>query len=237
MKVVSFLYLVSFLLVVACSPSRHVVPLARKEHAVSLSVGGPMVNIASSSVPLPLPMVSASYAYGASKKTTRIAALHFTPLIFGTYHLEAGFLREWIYNKKSKTGLTTNLMGNLIFDHNEWNFKFYPQLDFNFYWHFLGDAHYHCDCPKDRGLNQFLYIGLTNWFELDRKNENGISQGQRILANPHFGYNFGSKKIKFNLEIKYYLPYVKRRNTNITYYNPINNYGALGVSLGVYRLF
>ena len=228
---------VLFIITVSCSPSRHVVPLGRKERAVSASIGGPMINTANLPIPTPIPMVSMSYAYGATKKTTRIVALHLTALVYGTYHIEGGFLREWYYNKKSKIGFTSNLMGNLMFDHNEWNFKFYPQIDVNLYWHFLGDAHYHCDCPKDRGLNQFIYLGLTNWFELDRKDDNGISEGQRILANPHFGYNFGSKIIKFNLEVKYYLPYVNVNSTGIDYFNPMNDYGALGASLGIYKMF
>lgn len=235
MKQVALIVIIFF--VTSCSPSRHVVPLARKERAVSVSVGGPMINSSTLPIPAPTPMVSVSYAYGITKKTTRIAALHLTPLIFGTYHLEAGFLREWYYSKKSKTGFTTNLMGNLIFDHNEWNFKFYPQIDLNFYWHFIGDAHYHCDCPKDRGLNQFIYFGATNWFELDSKDDYSITEGQRILFNPHLGYNFGSKNIKFNLEAKYYLPYVKKSATGVDYFNPINDYGALGASFGIYWLF
>jgi hypothetical protein len=233
-------YLLIFtILIVAfsCSPSRHVVPLGRKERAVSASIGGPVINNSSLSVPVPLPMASVSYAYGITKKTTRIAAVHITPMIFGTYHLEAGFLREFYYNKKRKIGFTSNLMGNLIFDHNEWNVKFYPQVDVNLYWHFLGDAHYFCDCPKDRGLNQFIYLGATNWFELDRKDEYGISEGQRFLLNPHFGYNFGSKKMKFNLEVKYYLPYVKTASTGVDYFNPINDYGAFGGTFGIYWLF
>lgn len=229
-------YIILLIFIVSCSPSRHVVPLARKERAVSISVGGPIINN-STPVPLPIPMVSASYAYGASKKTTRIAALHFTPMIYGTYHLEGGFLREWYYQKKLKIGFTSNIMGNLIFDHNAWNFKFYPQVDLNLYWHFLGDAHYFCDCPKDKGLNQFIYLGLTNWFELDRKTDYDISEGQRFLLNPHFGYNFGSKKVKFNLEAKYYLPYVKTITTGVDYFNPMNDYGALGASFGIYKLF
>lgn len=230
-------FFVLILLITSCAPTRHVVPLARRERAISVSIGGPMVNNEALPIPAPVPMASVSYAYGITKKTTRIAAIHLTSLVFGTYHLEAGFLREWYYNKKLKTGFTSNLMGNLMFDHNEWNFKFYPQVDFSFYWHFLGDSHYHCDCPKDKGLNQFIYIGASNWFELDRKDDYDIAEGQRILVNPHFGYNFGSKKTKINLEFKYYLPYVKTVRTGIDYFNPINDYGAFGGSLGVYRLF
>jgi hypothetical protein len=235
MKIASLFILL--LIIISCSPSRHVVPLGKKERAVSVSIGGPIVNSRTLDATVPLPMISASYAYGVSKKTTRIGAIHLTSMVFGTYHLEGGFLREWYYNKKSKVGFTSNLMGNLIFDHREWNFKFYPQVDANLYWHFLGDVHYHCDCPKDRGLNQFLYIGATTWFELDRVSDYNISEGQRVLLNPHLGYNFGSKKLKFNIEAKYYLPYVKRSNTVIDYFNPINEYGALGATFGIYWLF
>lgn len=224
-------------IIVSCSPTRHVVPLGRKERAVSASIGGPILENNLLPIPAPVPMASISYAYGITKKTTRIAALHLTPMIYGTYHLELGFLREWWYNKKAKTGFTSNLMGNFMLDQWEWKFKFYPQIDFNFYWHFKGDSHFHCDCPKDKGLNQFIYIGSTNWIELNRSNDYNTSEGQRFLLNPHFGYNIGTKTTKFNFEAKYYLPYVNKNTTGVNYFNPMGSYGALGATIGVYKLF
>lgn len=234
-KILAFVIILVFS-VSSCAPTRHVVPLGRKERAVSVSVGGPIVNRANSTIPVPIPLASVSYAYGTTKKNTRIAALHLTPIAVGVYHIEGGFLREFWYSSKTKMGFTGNLMGNLLFDRWEWGFKFYPQVDLNFYWHFAGDAHYFCDCPKDRGINMFLYAGIGNWFELDKTNDATLAGGQRILSAPHFGYNFGTKRTKGNLELKYYLPYVENNNL-IGYYNPLNNYGAFGLSLGVYRLF
>ena len=124
-----------------------------------------------------------------------------------------------------------------MIDRWSWKFKFYPQIDFNLYWHFKGDSHYHCDCPKDRGSLQFVYLGLTNWIELNRKNEYGISEGQRFLMNPHFGYNTGSKGTKLNFEVKYYLPYVNKNSSGVPYYNPMNDYGALGATVALYKIF
>lgn len=229
------LFAITILIFTACAPSRHVVPLGRKEKAISYSIGGPALR--RNNLPLPIPLSSISYGYGITKKTTRLAAVHISPLLFGIYHLEAGFLREFYYNKKLKIGFTGNLMGNFITDQWDWNFKFYPQIDLNFYWHFKGDSHYHCDCPKDRGSLQFIYIGSTTWFELNRRDTYNINKGQRFLLNPHFGYNIGSKRIKLNFEIKYYLPYVQLQSSNLPYYNSLGNYGAFGATIGVYKIF
>lgn len=187
--------------------------------------------------PSVIPLSSISYAYGITKKTTRIAAVHITPIIYGVYHLEAGFLREFYYNKKKKIGFTGNLMGNFMLDQWEWKFKFYPQVDLNLYWHFKGDSHYHCDCPKDRGLLQFVYLGSSNWMELDKKNSNEINEGYRFLLAPHLGYTVGTKRTKLNMEFKYYLPYANKNSPTVTYLNPWGNYGAFGAMLGAYRLF
>ena len=219
----------------SCAPSRHVIPLGRREKAVSIAVGGPIID--KYNVPLPVPLSSISYAYGITKKTTRIAAVHLSSMYYGIYHLEAGFLREFYYNKKLKVGFTGNLMGNFTIDQWDWKFRFYPQIDLNLYWHFKGDSHYHCDCPADRGLLQFLYIGSTNWIALKPSESYYYTQGQRFLLNPHFGYNIGTKRTKLNFEFKYYLPYVKNSNTRNEYYNPIGNYGAFGGTFSVYRIF
>lgn len=231
-------YLLTFLVpivIYSCAPSRHIVPLGRKEKSISVSVGGPALN--KNNLPLPIPLSSISYAYGITKKTTRIAAVHLSSIYYGIYHIEGGFLREFYYNKKLKTGFTGNLMGNFMIDQWDWRFKFYPQIDLNFYWHFKGDSHFHCDCPKDRGLLQFIYIGSTNWFEFNTENNFHLNLGQNLLLNPHFGYNVGSKRTKLNFEIKYYLPYIDKQITRESFYNPTGNYGAFGMTVSVYKMF
>ena len=225
------------LLIYSCSPSRFVVPLGRKEKAVSLTAGGPLILEENQNIPYPIPLSSFTYGYGLNKKITTHASLHLTPLAFGILHIEAGYLYEWYYNNKSKIGITTDLTGHLSTVFSDWTTNFHPQFDANLYWHFLGDSHFHCDCPKDRNLNAFLYLGASSWLTFNQSNIEGLKEGYRILLNPHFGLNAGSKRSKWNLELKYFAPYIRTSLTGIPYYNPMNQYGAFGLNLGFYRLF
>ena len=83
----------------------------------------------------------------------------------------------------------------------------------------------------------FVYLGLSSWLELNQSDFEGINEGFRLLVNPHFGLNGGSKRTKLNLEVKYYSPYIKVEQTGVPYYSPFGGYGALGLHLGLYRLF
>ncbi len=49
-------------LVVSCAPTRFVKPLAKKQQAVNLSGGGPLITY--SKLIIPMPFVTAAYGYG-----------------------------------------------------------------------------------------------------------------------------------------------------------------------------
>ena len=230
----TIIYILIIAIFISCAPSRIVVPLGRKEKAVGLSAGGELINYNGSI--LPIPLSSFNYAVGIKKHLSAFGSLHLTPLLYGTYHVELGMLNEWLYHQKYKWGLTSNLVGNFMLTQYDWKFKFYPEFDMNFYWHFYGNAHYHCDCPGDKKTLQFVYAGFSSWYELAQQKSTGVGVDARVLINPHLGYSIGNLKNKYRLEVKYIAPWLKNDNTIIEYYNPFSTYGVIGVYLNYSRV-
>ncbi len=55
----------------SCAPSRFVKPLAKGEQAINVAVGGPVITY--SNLPVPLPLLSATYGYGIDSSLTFLA--------------------------------------------------------------------------------------------------------------------------------------------------------------------
>ncbi|MFM7024277.1 MAG: hypothetical protein ACKOXB_14995 [Flavobacteriales bacterium] len=232
-KLSPLLLLVIF--IASCAPSRHVVPLARKEHAVSVNLGGPLINY--SGLVIPVPFTSVNYAYGWKKNTTVFGSLHPTALAYGVGQVELGLVHRIHYFEGSKLGLTTSPVLNFMIDRWEWNPRLYPQVDFNLYWNFAGDVAHHCDCPGDKATSAFAYVGVSNWIDLHKTRANGEPQPQNWFLIPQLGINAGSRSWRYSLELKYMGLFTRNDNVVVSYYNPLSTTGTIGVYASVYKIF
>ena len=230
-----FLYLLIVFFLVGCAPSRHIIPLARHEKAISVSVGGPTLRKVRNTFPEPL--VSLTYAYGKSKNGTRILGLHATAASEGFYIVEYGYLKEWWFNNKRNIGFTTNMVANVGLNKSDMDVSFYPQLDANFYWHYHGDPHYYCDCPSDGKFMKYLYIGLTSYVRAYSKEKFRVPFNNDVLIAPHIGYNLGGKKWKLNAEIKWLQPWANNTDFDYEIWNPAGKLGTFGGYFSIYKFF
>lgn len=232
-KLFPFVFVLIF--IASCAPSRYVVPLKRKEHAVSVNMGGPLINY--SGLVIPIPFTAVNYAYGWKKNTTVFGSLHPTALAYGVGQMELGLVHRLKYFERSKIGISTSPVLNMMVDRWDWNFKVYPQVDLNVYWNIRGDLSRHCDCPGDKATSAFLYLGVSNWFELNTTRANGQPQPQNWLPVPQFGINAGSSSWRYSFEIKYMGLFTRNDDVVVDYYNPLSTTGAIGAYLTVYKIF
>lgn len=205
----------------ACAPVRVVKPLAAGEKALSFNIGGPLIGFSETTIPMPLTAVSG--AYGVSDKLTAFAGLHTTALAFGVIQTDIGVVRGLSTPTGLRPGISVSPVANLMLDTWENNFKFYPQLDLNAYWH-LGQR------------ESFLYVGSNNWFELAGTRAHGERQEIRWLANFQSGYTFVRSKMNYTVELKYLAPFHSNREVVVDY-RGIGGNGALGVYFNVSRKF
>lgn len=204
-----------------CAPSRFVKPLAKNENAISANLGGPLIKFGNATIPIPF--TSINYGRGITDKTTAFGSIHTTALLFGNIQTDIGICQSIYKNDSLKFGISVNPTMNLVFDKWEKNFRAWPQLDINAYKNIL----------KDKA---FVYIGLTNWFELSSQRAHQEPQTQRVLINPHLGLTYNTKKWSYSIETKFLQ--MNRNNTpNVVDYVGINQKGAVGIYLNFARKF
>jgi hypothetical protein len=228
------LFASAFLLLFSCSPSHYVVPLNKKESAVSFNLGGPLISY--SGMVIPVPFSSLTYGYGLKKNTTVFGVVHATSMAYGVIQTELGLTHQLKYWDTKKIGFTISPNINFMVDKWEWNYKIYPQLDANFYWYFKGEPHQRCDCRGQRKSSMYLYAGISNWFELSTKRYAGVSQPSNLILIPQLGINLGTDYWKYNFEVKYMGLGTPNNNTVVTYVNPISDNGAIGVYFTVSKI-
>ena len=229
-----FIFACVLLFLFSCSPSHHVVPLNKKEKAVSFNLGGPLISYSGSVIPVPFS--SFNFAYGLKKNTTIFGGLHSTSLAYGVIQTELGLTHQLQYWDFKKIGLTISPNINFMLDKWEWNYKVYPQFDVNFYWFLKGEPHQHCDCRGKAGRAIYLYGGVSNWFEFSTKRYDGVSQPTNYILMPQLGIIMGGESWRYNVELKYMGLGTPNNNTVVSYVNPISDKGAIGVYFTVSKI-
>ena len=204
-----------------CAPTRFVKPLAKKENAVAANLGGPLIHFGKAVIPIPF--TSIMYGRGLTNSTTVFGSVHTTALLFGNFQTDIGVCQQLYKNDSLKFGVTINPAINMVFDKWNKNFRAWPQLDLNIY----------KDVFKQKG---FVYVGLTNWFELSSKKAHGEVQKNHALINPHIGITYNKNKWAYTFECKF-LQMNKKNKPNVPDYVGINQRGALGVYLNFARKF
>lgn len=204
-----------------CAPTRFVKPLAKNENAVSANIGGPLIHYGKSV--MPIPFTSVMYGRGLTNNTTAFASVHATAMLFGNFQTDIGVCQNLYKFDSLGLGLTVNPAVNMIYDKWNKNFRAWPQLDVNIY----------KDILKRKA---FVYIGLTNWFELAAKRAHGETQPYHALINPHLGMTYNTKKWGYTLECKF-LEMNRKNQPNVVDYVGIKERGAVGIYLNFARRF
>jgi hypothetical protein len=205
----------------ACSPSRFVKPLRKKESAANISFGGPLIKYGTSTIPIPF--LTADYGYGIDSTLTGFASINVTSALFGNLQMELGATKQLLLQKKYRPALSTTIQINPIF-RNKDAFKIYPQIDLNLFWEYGKRKNY-------------FYLGACNWFELSKKRTLNETQKNHWIFTPLLGHSFSGKKWNLNIEAKVIAPNLSNEKVVVDYQTPFKNRGAFGVYIGYTRKF
>jgi hypothetical protein len=207
--------------IASCAPTRFVKPLAAKQQAVNLSLGGPLFEFHEATIPMPF--LTATYGYGIDSTLTGFGSLNVTSALYGNLQLELGVTKRLLKQNGSLPGVSVNPVANIIY-RNKDAFKFYPQVDVNAYW------------DHNHGRN-FFYAGVCNWFELAGKKAHDEKQTNHWFISPLIGETFVRRKWNYSIEAKVLAPNVSSANNVVGYKTPFKGHGALGIYFGVTRKF
>ncbi|MBC8343207.1 MAG: hypothetical protein ISR55_00250 [Bacteroidetes bacterium] len=218
--------LVYFVLIVsgisACAPARFIQPLEVKQHAVSFSLGGPLFNFSDMNIPAPLSSIC--YGFGLKDNLTLFGSLHTTSLAFGNFQSDFGATYKFLDQEKYKPNLSACAAGNLIFNFDEPNLHFWPQIDLNAYW-------------EHGKNNSFFFVGISNWFELAAERAHDQPSTDHWLLNPQLGYQWNTNSWSFHAELKFLAPGHSNEEVLIDFRSLTGNYGSTGLYLGVTKKF
>lgn len=223
MKLIIKIMFLSFVVFQSCMPTRMIKPLKKGEKAVGAHFGGPMINFAGA--PIPVPFTSITGATGIKDDFTAFGSIHTTSALFGVAQVDLGVLKQIYQSQDSTFGITVTPQVNMAIDRWEGNFKLWPVLDINAYWHYK------------KGNNNFAYTGVTNWFELARLRAHGEKQPNLWLPAINFGHQFTRSKMDYFVETKVIAPF-NRNDENVVGYLPVfGQKGVLGVYFGFRKKF
>ena len=230
-------FLIGIITLSACGPSRFVVPLDKGEQAVAVSVGGPVVNVPGIAS-IPLPMSSVTYGKGVQDGMTFYGSWFTTAALFGTFQFDAGMTKRLWEAKRKKHGVTTSVGLNFAADIFEWNTKFWPQVDFNYYWKYnyrdqIQDDLLTGGTPKAN----FAYAGIGTWYELSRFRAHGEPQEMFVLPMLNLGHDFNWNKWSLKTEVKFIAPFTSNENVVLDYRSLTGDFGATGLYFGITRRF
>ena len=214
-----FFFLVSFNF--SCAPSRFVKPLEKKQHAVSVSLGGPAVLF--SGAPMPMPFTTIAYAYGLSSRTTLFGSMHVTSSLFGNAQSDIGAtfkLHEW----SNRIGLSASPALQIGYSvGNKTGFKIWPSIDINTYVHIKNKPSY-------------LYGGINAWFEVSNYKAHNEIQQTKVLPNLQLGYMLVKQKWQHQFELKY-LGIGITNKPGIVDYIGVSGKGSFGIYYSLIRKF
>ena len=208
-------------MVVSCAPSRFVKPLAKKQQAVNLSLGGALIRY--SSLTIPMPFVTAAYGYGLDSTLTAFGSLNVTSLVYGNAQFELGLTKQLLQQNRAWPGVSINPVANIIYRNKDAS-KVYPELDINAFWDY-------------NHKRNFFYVGVSNWFEFSSRRAYDQQQNHRWLFTPMIGETFVRKKWNYNIELKVIAPNIANNTSTVDYKTPFATHGAFGIYIGCTRKF
>lgn len=206
----------------SCNATRYVEPLEKGEHAVSVGLGGPVIDFGG--VPLVIPLSNIGYGYGLDSNLTVHGGLHTTSLLFYNFHVDAGVTWQPFESKnKWVPNLSLTPSFNFVRDFNSPNSKLWPSLDINGFWSYGDNGNY-------------FYSGMGNWFEPEAFRSSNRETLEQWLPSVHLGTVFKLKRYQFGFEARW-----MGLNAQIDYsfvdFKPLRSPGAYGLYFNVLRRF
>lgn len=221
---IKFIFGVSLviLLISSCAPTRFVEPLEKHESAVSANLGGPMIHF--SGLVIPLPLSAITYGYGLDSNRTIFASAHTTALAFGVFQNEWGINQLVLKQQRLRPAVSCNLVANTAIDKWKKQFKFWPQVDINTYWHL-------------KNQHRLIYTGISNWFELSKYRAHNELQPTHWIFNMQVGYRYTHNQWTYFVESKILAPTVSNQDLVVDYLKPWGQKGTAGIYLGILKKF
>ncbi len=212
--------LISTVLLSACATSHIVQPLNKSQWQVGLEFGGPLIHQNQQTKITPLTAVNG--AYGITQKVTGFASWYPSSYLNDVFQWDAGITQELLAPFSIRPGITYSGALNLFSTTRIDKVRVFPQLDINTYWLL----------PNE----DFVYLGLSNWFDLSRQKAHGVSQENHWFTSLNLGYTKRFKPYAFTLEGRYLAPLHKPEENLVDFVN-FHQRGATGLYFSVSRVF
>ena len=202
----------------ACSTTRALAPLAKGQHGLTASFGGPFVDYGGA--PIPLPLTSVGYRYGIDGKSDVHASVYATQAaLFGVGGFDVGVSRELVDadGARPRVMLDTNhhlFFGDLEPGDPKGGVVYLPDVSGVLTWD-LGAS----ETPHR------LYVGATTTFDVQNKGKPWLT--------PYIGTELrASKMVGVQLEAAIFGATVPTRFLNPVWYG-IDEHGAIVARLGL----
>jgi hypothetical protein len=221
-----------FFVVEGCTPTRFVKPLRKGEKRLGGNIGGPMVRL--NGTPIPVPLSSLYYGQGITDSLTVYGGVHVTSAIYGNVQTDVGGLYHLYHNDSSTYGFNAGFALNTAFhvraNSSQFegldykpdlisNFRVWPQINLEGYWNFK------------KKKEHYLYYGLSTWLEIRNQRESSIGQNKFIFITPHVGITWCGPLWNTTFELQYLAPYYSTQGLVVPYVPVIGRYGTLGFHL------
>ncbi len=209
-----------YCLLAGCSGIRRVGPLEPGASAISLSLGGPVTEVAGKNVPLPF--LSAGFNHGFNDLLGMEAGLNLTCALFGVLYIDGGINWNPLRSRGGVVpGVAVTPKINLMTNFENGGTRLFPALNPLLYW--------------THGRHSW-YAGSENWFDLARIRSDGNGQRFHLFFTPFLGYGISWRRWQLQLECRLYVPNID--NTFGPLVNTgIGNYGIIGPFFGISRTF
>ncbi len=210
-----------FLFLASCAPTRFVDPIPAGHTDLTAALGGPFIDYGSTTILMPL--ISVAGGYGCSDKLTAFGGLGITSLLFDDLQLDLGAVQEVLPQDRLQPGISVSPVANLLLAMRDGSFRFWPEADINFYWHY------------GTGGN-LIYVTSSNWFDLTSTRPDNEPQTHHWFSNIALGHRFEGEHWQYITELKY-LEAGMSNTPNAVGYHGIEGHGAFGIYLGLTRKF
>lgn len=211
--------LICALFITNCAPARFVKPLEKNEWAVGANVGGPLIQLFDTTLPVPFSSLYAGYGY--TDRTTIHGGLHTTSLAYQTLQIDAG--ATYLLRKMDGEIPGISLSGSLnaMMDFRAANFRAYPS--------FAGNLFYDLQFGR-------LYGGMENWIDLFPSQVPDNSQYNPWVTAFYIGQTIKIKKWEVNFEYKNLAPFTNNTG-HVVRYARGSERGAHGIYVTLQKRF
>jgi len=218
-KFYKFISLFICISIISCGPANFVSPLKKEQEAITISLGGPIAKLEGYNVPMPL--LSTSYAKGIDSLTSLYGTFYITSALFKTFHIDGGFLYQFIAPYNFQPGFSISPFFILMTNLNLPDTKLYPSTNLNLYW---------------KLNNDLIYTGTNLTVEISSKKAFNENVENHFLFSPFIGYQLNTSSLRYNFEIKYFLPNISNQDIVVDYFS-FTSKGAIGFYFSICKSF